>query len=296
MHDQYQPDFKNLQKDIERYLTSIGKREKRNDGMIVFRGYEDALQLMFKRYLAAGALEPFAKHLKTWNWEHSYNDFFSELTAELKRVDDWFNLELLWGKGVIQKRRKQIPHPIRQQIPLKRGIHGGLQVAPRRLRRRVWISPEALSRLQDAQQSLPSNIQLILLRGYEPGSIPRRLIRRLNRNIGSILFQVIFPSRASEASEIFHPNGHDIDGNHIDVALAVNGKRLQTLPFDVFTPARLIERNSQDTAVEVAWKVLSSVGFEVHRNKTEALQIHCDLPNQLIKVGPEHHKNPKALD
>ncbi len=106
MNDQFQPSFSNLQKDIERYLTSIGNREMRSDGMIVYRGYDDALEIMFECYLKNGALEPLAKHFRSWNWEHSYNDFLNRLTLALKSAQDWSNLVLLWGKGVIQKRRK----------------------------------------------------------------------------------------------------------------------------------------------------------------------------------------------
>ncbi|OVE80035.1 hypothetical protein BVY02_01550 [bacterium J17] len=89
--------FKDLQKDIERYLTSISKREKRSDGMVVFRGYNDALQLMFEKYLRKDALEPLAKHLRSWSWEHSYNDFLDKPTLSLKHTEDW--LEISWGVG-----------------------------------------------------------------------------------------------------------------------------------------------------------------------------------------------------
>jgi hypothetical protein len=103
---EFSPNYKNFQKDIERYLTSIGKREKRSDGMIVFRGYDDALRYMFKTYLEEGALEPLTKEFRSWNWEHGYNDFLEELTNTLRRKGDWQNLKLLWENGVLRCRRK----------------------------------------------------------------------------------------------------------------------------------------------------------------------------------------------
>ena len=162
-------------------------------------------------------------------------------------------------------------------IALLRGFHSGLSVEPRRWTSRVLISQEALYRLRFAQEQLPVNVRFVLLRGYEPGSGLRRALRNASRKLGSLIFQCAFPGRAEEACEIFHPNGHDIDGNHIDVGLALNGRRLCTLPYDVFTPARIIARHSQNATVEVAWQALTSAGFRVHRNRTEALQIHCDL-------------------
>lgn len=162
-------------------------------------------------------------------------------------------------------------------VSLSRGVHSGLLVEPRRWARCVWISQAALYRLRSAQEQLPVNVRFVLLRGYEPGSCLRRALRRASRKLGSLIFQCAFPGRADEACEIFHPNGHDIDGNHIDVGLALNGRRLCTLPYDVFTPTRIIARHSQSATVEVAWKALAAAGFRVHRNRTEALQIHCDL-------------------
>ena len=107
MTPKYLPSFKDLQRDIERYLVSVGKCEKQKDGMLVFRGYDDALRLMFRLYLEEGALTPLAKHFRSWNWEHSYNDFLLDLTSALKANADWPNLQLLWEKGVIRVRKKQ---------------------------------------------------------------------------------------------------------------------------------------------------------------------------------------------
>jgi hypothetical protein len=171
--------------------------------------------------------------------------------------------------------KKYSPTP--ELIELSCGVHNGLSVQPRRLAQCVWISQKAFSKLLSAQENLPSNVRFILLRGYEPGSPLRQALRQVFRKLGALVFQFVFPNRADEAREIFHPNGHDIDGNHIDVGLLLNGSRVYTLPFDVFTPAIIISRNSQNSIVEAAWLALTSAGFRVHTNRTESLQIHCDL-------------------
>ena len=162
-------------------------------------------------------------------------------------------------------------------IPLRRGIHDNLLVSPRGLSRRVWISEQAFQMLKQAQQGLPEGVTFVVLRAYEPGSWGRRSLRTAIRKAGSLIFKPTFPSRAEGASDIFCPNGHDIDGNHVDVALSLYGTRLRFLPLNVFTPAALIARGTSDPAIEAAWNALRSSGFQIHRNPTEALQIHCDL-------------------
>lgn len=103
---EFEPGYKDFQRDIERYLTSIGQREKRPDGILVFRGYDDALSKMFRLYLDEGDLEPLVRHFRSWNWEYGYNDYLLELTEALKQQGDWPGLKLLWEKGVLRCRKK----------------------------------------------------------------------------------------------------------------------------------------------------------------------------------------------
>lgn len=101
----FEPGFDDLQKDIERYLTSTARREKRGDGTVVFHGYPDALEVMFDRYLAHEAFDPLVRHFRGWNWELAYDRHLMNLTAALIANRDWPRLERLWT-GVIAKRRK----------------------------------------------------------------------------------------------------------------------------------------------------------------------------------------------
>jgi hypothetical protein len=105
MASEFQPSFNDFQKDIERYIISIGKRERTKDGMMIFWGYYDAEKMMFRRYLDHGAFDPLVAHFRSWNWEVGYNDYLLELTTALVTQRDWPLLQRLWD-GVIAKRRK----------------------------------------------------------------------------------------------------------------------------------------------------------------------------------------------
>lgn len=105
MTDTFSPSFVKFQADIESYLVAQAKREKTKDGFIVFHGYDDALTVIFRRYLEEGAFDPLVAHFRAWNWQHSYNDYLLRLADALLRRRDWPLLGLLWS-GVISKRRR----------------------------------------------------------------------------------------------------------------------------------------------------------------------------------------------
>ena len=100
----FTPSFKDMHKDIERYLKSEGKVEKNEHGQEVYRGYDAALSLMFRLYMNEEAFVPLVAEFREWNWEWSYNDFLFTLTARLQEKKNWPCLKELWG-AVIAKRR-----------------------------------------------------------------------------------------------------------------------------------------------------------------------------------------------
>jgi hypothetical protein len=100
----FPPSFKDLNKDIERYLKSEGKVEKNKQGQEVFHGYPAALSLMFGLYMNKDALAPLIAEFRKWNWEWGYNDFLLTLTARLEETKNWPGLKELW-MAVIAKRR-----------------------------------------------------------------------------------------------------------------------------------------------------------------------------------------------
>ncbi len=98
------PSFQHFQKDIERYLTNEGRREKNEHGQTVYRGYPAAVALMFRTYMDKEAFAPLVAELRKWNWEWNYDDSLLELTAALQRTRDWPLLRELWT-AVVAKRR-----------------------------------------------------------------------------------------------------------------------------------------------------------------------------------------------
>ncbi|WID96069.1 hypothetical protein QO058_25575 [Bosea vestrisii] len=143
----------------------------------------------------------------------------------------------------------------------------------------MLIDALALEKLRAVQSKLPAGLGLILTRGYEAKSSNLGLARRQLRAAGIMLFKLFYPQRRNELLEIFGSNGHDVDGNHVDVSISLNGRRVELLPLSVFTPEAWQQRRVRKSAgaVELVQAALKDAGFRIHRNPTESLQIHCDL-------------------
>ena len=116
----FTPSYKDIQKDIERYLKSEGKYEKNELGQEVYRGYSEALDLMFQLYMNEEAFVPLVVDFRKWNWEWSYNDFLLALTAQLQKTKNWPCLKDLWS-AVIAKRKTNynITRKVRKSHPEK---------------------------------------------------------------------------------------------------------------------------------------------------------------------------------
>ncbi len=69
----FAPSFQHFQKDIERFLKSEGKCEKNEHGQIVYRGYQAAVDQMFRVYIEKEAFAPLVAEFRTWNWEWNYD-------------------------------------------------------------------------------------------------------------------------------------------------------------------------------------------------------------------------------
>jgi hypothetical protein len=104
MNSSFAPSFQHFQKDIERYLTGEGKREKNEHGQTVYRGYQAAVDRIFRTYMDKEAFAPLVAEFRTWNWEWNYDDYLLELTAALQQRRDWPLLKELWA-AVVAKRR-----------------------------------------------------------------------------------------------------------------------------------------------------------------------------------------------
>jgi hypothetical protein len=128
MTKSFTPSFQHFHKDIERYLKSEGKCEKNEHGQIVYRGYQAALDQMFRAYIEKEAFAPLVAEFGKWNWEWGYNDYLLDLTAHLQDAGNWSLLKELWG-AVIAKRRtnynktkkaqKALPEKISEELVTK---------------------------------------------------------------------------------------------------------------------------------------------------------------------------------
>lgn len=166
-------------------------------------------------------------------------------------------------------------------ITLPRSAAGNLLIRPRWPARVVLVDAAALEILQEIQTGLPSNIQLVITRGFEPGTSGLGFARRLFRRFGMFTFAVLYPRRRNEIDAIFESNGHDVDGTHIDLSICLSGRRIRLLPFGVFTPLWLQRQRSSRIieSLTIVQAAISHAGFDIHVNATERLQMHCDLRN-----------------
>ena len=164
-------------------------------------------------------------------------------------------------------------------VTLRRGTHDGIQVRPRWPARQVRVDAVALSQLQYIQTQLPSELALILTRGYERRASHLGFARTKFRALGIGVFRRLYPDRQREIADIFGSNGHDVDGTHIDVSFRLKGRRIRMLPLGVFTPPSWQQRRVQRylSSLSVIQSSLTKNGFRIHHNETESLQIHCDL-------------------
>jgi hypothetical protein len=160
-------------------------------------------------------------------------------------------------------------------VSVPAGMFDVLRVEPRWGKRSVFVSPSALDALRCAQANLPKQLRLVLTRGYEPETFSLRIMRRLGR----LLFRVAYWNRKAESDALFHHNGHAVDGDHVDISIAIDGVVLTLLPMGVLTPrfrVSQLERKYAEALAAVR-SGLESAGFIIHDNPVEALQIHCDL-------------------
>ena len=124
----FTPSFQHFQKDIERLLKSEGKCEKNERGQTVYRGYQAAVDRMFRVYIEREAFGPLVAEFRKWNWEWNYDAYLEELTARLKDGGDWPLLLDLWGAVIAKRRtnynktrtaRKAVPDKVPEELVTK---------------------------------------------------------------------------------------------------------------------------------------------------------------------------------
>ena len=121
----FTPSFRHFHKDVEDQLKSEGKCEKNEHGQMVFRGYQPALEQMFRTYVEKKAFAPLVAEFRKWNWEWGYDEHLSELTLCLQEARDWPLLRELWAAVVARRRtnynktreaRKSVPDKVPEEL------------------------------------------------------------------------------------------------------------------------------------------------------------------------------------
>jgi hypothetical protein len=162
---------------------------------------------------------------------------------------------------------------------LSKNQPGSIIIKPRWPYRYVYISNNTYEKLMAAQEQLQKyNVQIVLTRGFENEGSLKKSLHTLGRRTGAVIFTFIFPQRQNEIKDIFSANGHDVDGDSIDVGIIADGKPLNLLPYGVLTTTTQITniRNAHRQILDTVWDALQACGFSIHPNKIEALQIHCE--------------------
>lgn len=97
---EFQPNFKNLNKDIERYLAKFGKEDK-NGNTPVISGYDNAQKVVFDLYLEHGAYEAVVQYvIACWNWNWGVNEFFLKASRVLEKNVEYGKLKRIWRAAI----------------------------------------------------------------------------------------------------------------------------------------------------------------------------------------------------
>ena len=96
--------FRNLERDIERYLDQHGTHTTIG-GYPVVRGYDQAHQYVFHAYLEAQAYDAVVDYLLAFNWEVGIDEWLRTATEALHRDGLVSNIKQLW-RGVIAKQKR----------------------------------------------------------------------------------------------------------------------------------------------------------------------------------------------
>lgn len=159
-------------------------------------------------------------------------------------------------------------------VELNRGEYKSLIVKPRWILKKVAIDADVLDRIEKVANEL-SDLRLVITRAFESETKIISVLRKIGRKI----FRTAYFWRKNELDEIFSPNGHNIDGRHVDISICQNGKILNLLPLSVFTPLKVIEDKENDykSLLLRIEKSFEKVGGTFHKNRLERLQIHVDF-------------------
>ena len=101
----FRPGFKNLDRDIDRYLDRFGTWDRSGPTPVV-RGYDKAVRTVFDMYLQNRAYDAIVSYLAgSWNYEHGLNEYFLEASQCLKRDRQANRLKRLWRSVIVVQKQ-----------------------------------------------------------------------------------------------------------------------------------------------------------------------------------------------
>lgn len=123
MKKPFQLTFKNLDRDIERYLDRYGTPDKIGSASCI-RGYEEAQQVVFNAYLEHRQFEAVAHYITScWNWDWGVNDFFFKASDFFRREGQLNRLKRVWRAAIaVQKEHFWELYAIREQAGVKKSM------------------------------------------------------------------------------------------------------------------------------------------------------------------------------
>ncbi len=101
----FHPNFKDLDRDIERYLDKFGDWDRSGPTPIV-RGYNAAVRKVFDMYVEQRAYDAIVQYLLTaWTYNQGLNDYFIEASELLRREQQFNRARKLW-RGAIAAQKQ----------------------------------------------------------------------------------------------------------------------------------------------------------------------------------------------
>jgi uncharacterized protein (DUF2267 family) len=104
-NEPFKPSFKNLDRDIERYLDKFGVWDRSGPTPMV-RGYDAAVREVFDMYVKQNAYDAIVRYLlEARTYDHGLNDYFVEASDVLRRERQFNRMRKLW-RGAIAAQKQ----------------------------------------------------------------------------------------------------------------------------------------------------------------------------------------------
>ena len=94
----FKPTFKDLEKDVEKYLKQHGPICRDEYPSYAYKKYEDSFNLIFHVYLDQKVFEPLVKHMKNYDWAVGTNQLLDLLTNALVKDNQQELVFEVWSR------------------------------------------------------------------------------------------------------------------------------------------------------------------------------------------------------